>query len=136
MGHYTRHEEFPVFEHRTSSLDANRFNRASLALKRAGGSLRIELPTLRHLDLILQDDAWIVVDRELNDVPLVAWIAFEVNAEQRLHRPVGCRLRLFHAQAGLLLGKVLDDLAGLLDQQLAGEDSERGQVLRFPEGDE
>jgi hypothetical protein len=133
---YTRHEEVPVFEHRPGGLDANRFNRVCLALKRAGGALRFELPTLRHLDLILQEDAWIVVDRDLNDVPLVAWTAFEVDAEQRLHRPVACRLRLFHAQAGLLLNRVLDDLAGLLDQRLADEDPERGRVLRFPEGHE
>ena len=129
---YTRHEEVPVFEHRPSRLDANRFNRACLALKRSGGSLRFALPTLRHLDLILQEDAWIVVDRDLNDVPLVAWTAFEVDPERRLDRPVTCRLRLFHAQAGLLLGRVLDDLAGLLDARLADEDGDRGRVLRFP----
>ncbi|NCF10315.1 MAG: hypothetical protein GWP66_06505 [Gammaproteobacteria bacterium] len=82
MAPYTRHEEVPVFEHRPGGLDANRFNRVCLALKRAGGALRFELPTLRHLDLILQEDAWIVVDRDLNDVPLVAWTAFEVDAEQ------------------------------------------------------
>lgn len=125
-----------MFEHRPTRLDANAFNRASLALKRAGGSLRFALPTLRHLDLILQEDAWIVVDRDLNDVPLVAWTAFEVDAEQRLHRPVACRLRLFHAQAGLLLGKVLADLASLLDARLAEEDPQRGRVLPFPDAGE
>lgn len=133
---YTRHEEVPVFEHRPTRLDANTFNRACLALKRAGGSLRFALPTLRHLDLILQADAWIVVDRDLNDVPLVAWTAFELDPERRLHRPVVCRLRLFHAQAGLLLGKVLDDLAGLLDARLDEDEGERGKVLRFKGGEE
>jgi hypothetical protein len=130
---YTRHDEVPVFEYRPGSLDANRFNRVTLALKHAGQGLRLGLPTLRHLDLILQPDAWIVVDRALNDIPLLAWTEFEVDPEQRLHRPVACRLRLFHAQAGLLLRQVLADLGQLLDDRF-GAGNGGGQVLRFPGG--
>lgn len=131
MHSYTRHDEVPVFEYRPGRLDANRFNRVTLALKHAGQGLRLGLPTLRHLDLILQPDAWIVVDRALNDIPLLAWTEFEVDPEQRLHRPVACRLRLFHAQAGLLLRQVLADLGQLLDDRFGAGDG-GGQVLRFP----
>ena len=135
MSPYTRHDEVPVFERRPVRLDANRFNRVCLALKDAPGAcLRFALPTLRHLDLILQASAWIVVDRDLDDIPLLAWTAFEVDAERRLHRPVVCQLRLFHAQAGLLLGQVLADLADLLDAQRVDGDAERGRVLHFPGG--
>ncbi|MDX1594388.1 MAG: hypothetical protein R3298_09065 [Gammaproteobacteria bacterium] len=133
MRRYTRHDEVPVFERREATLDANRYNRACLVRKHApGGRLRLALPTLRHLDLILQEDAWIVVDRDLGDIPLLAWSGFEVDPEERLHRPVACGLRLYHAQAGLLLGRVLEELAGLLDAWLVEADGDRGRVLDFP----
>jgi hypothetical protein len=133
MPRYTRHEEVPVFETRAAVLDANRFNRVTLTQKRSGESLRLDLPTLRHLDLILQADAWVVVDRGLNDIPLLAWTDFRVDADNRLHRPVHCRVRLFHAQAGLLLRRALADLERLLDERLDADGGERGQVVPFPD---
>jgi len=129
---FTRHEEVPVYEHRATRLAANCFNRVALLLKRSDGELRIALPSLHHLDLILQPEAWIVVDRALNDVPLFAWTDFRVDPEHRLHQPVPCRLRLFHAQAGLLLRRVLDDLEGQLDDRLGAPGDAR--VLPFRGG--
>jgi hypothetical protein len=129
---YTRHEEVPVYEHRRTRIEANCFNRVALVLKRDGGELRLALPTLHHLDLILQADAWIVVDRALNDVPLFAWTAFQVDPEHRLHHPVPCLLRLFHAQGGLLRRRVLDDLERQLDERLGAHGDAR--VLPFRGG--
>lgn len=133
MRRYTRHQEVPVYEHRATSVEANCFNRVALELKRGGQELRLPLPSLHNLDLILQPDAWIVVDRGLNDVPLFAWTDFRVDPEHRLHRPVPCRLRLFHAQAGLLLRRVLDELARQCDARVGAEGDAR--VLPFPGGD-
>ena len=47
---------------------ANYFNQAQTALKRIGEQIRFKIPELNHLDLILQEDAWIVVDRVLDDL--------------------------------------------------------------------
>ncbi len=129
---YTRHDEVPVFEHRDERLEANLYNRVARRLGGEGPQLRLALPSLRHLDIILQVDAWIVVDRALGDIPLLAWTRFREDPQRRLHGPVASRLRLFHAQAGLLKQRVLDDLAGVLDARLDAEGGGRGQLLRFP----
>ena len=57
-----------------------------------------------------------------------------VDPEHRLHRPVACRLRLFHAQAGLLRDRVLDELTGQLDARLEEDAPQRGRVLPFRDG--
>ena len=69
---YRRLDEVPVFEYRDGEIPANHYNHVQVALKRLGADLRFPIPRLRHLDLILQKDAWIIVDRVLNDVPVVA----------------------------------------------------------------
>jgi hypothetical protein len=128
---YTRHDTLPVFEQRTARLPANLYNRVTLNLKPPGGVLRLPLHGLRRLDAILQPDAWIVVDSSLDDVPLLAWSDFRRVPGQRLHGPVACRLRLFHAQAGLLLERVLRELATqVADLRVGG--SGGGRILRFP----
>lgn len=67
MQPYTRHDEVLILNRRPGSIDANYFNRAQTALKRIGHQIRFKIPTLNHLDLIVQEDAWIIVGRVLND---------------------------------------------------------------------
>jgi hypothetical protein len=59
--------------------------------------------------LVLDDHYWMVVDGEMNDLPIAAWTGF--SARSSLHEPVHCRLRQYHAQAGLLV----ESVAALLD---------------------
>lgn len=115
---YTRHQEVPVFEFRDSELDAGRYNRVQLALKRLGGELRLQLPKLKDLDLILQRDAWVVVDTSLADLPIIAWTDLRVEGRTALNEPVPCRLRLYHANAGLLVQRVLAAMDRILARRL------------------
>lgn len=115
---YTRHQEVPVYQYREAVLAARTYNQVRLALTRLRSPLRLALPGLRNLDVILQDDAWIIVDRSLHDMPVVAWTGFAGQHRDNLHRPVLCQVRLFHASAGLILTQSLQLLEELLQERL------------------
>jgi hypothetical protein len=115
---YKRLGEIPVFETRDSELDAIHFNHVQVALKRLGEEIRLQIPRLKHLDLILQKDAWILVDRVLNDVPVAAWTEFEVSHRDNLHQPVNCKLRLYHNLAHMVLEHTIEAMELILGEQL------------------
>ncbi len=131
---YRRHDEVPAYECRRAEVDARQFNRARIALNRLGKILRLPIPGLRHLDLLIQADAWIVVDRVLNDVPVVAWCAFEDDGRDALHAPVPCTLKSFHAHADEILERVLAAMETLLGESLLADlPADDSRVLRFPD---
>ncbi len=66
---YNRHNEVTALDSKPGTVDAHYFNVAQTALKHIPGPIRFKIPTLNHLDLILQEDAWIIVDRVLHDMP-------------------------------------------------------------------
>jgi hypothetical protein len=103
---------------------AENFNRVRLALSRLENPLRVALPGLRTLDFMLEDEVWAVVDRDLNDIPVLAWTDFEHRSA--LHLPVRCILRYYHAHADVILDKALlrldEILAARLANRLTGSD--------------
>lgn len=115
---YTRLQDIPVFEHRATHIDAGHFNHVQLAMKKLGDSIRFPIPKLKHLDLILEKDAWIIVDHVLNDIPVAAWTAFETRHRDNLHQPIPCRLQIYHANADLILARTLEAMEMLLGEQL------------------
>jgi hypothetical protein len=93
----------------------------------------MSIPRLKTLDLILQRDAWIVVDRAYNDLPIAAWTHFDLRRREGLHSPVHCQIRLFHANGGMILRRVLEAMELLLGEQL--EDDDTHSVIDFPKKD-
>lgn len=133
---YTRHNEVPVLEQRDYRLDAAYFNHVQYALNHLGDQIRLPIPKLKHLDLILQKDAWVIVDRVLNDVPVAAWTGFQTSHRDSLHEPINCVLRTYHANAGLITDRTLEAMELLLGERLADNiDSLGGKVLTFPAKD-
>ncbi|WP_018993503.1 MULTISPECIES: hypothetical protein [unclassified Thioalkalivibrio] len=131
---YSRHTEIPTLDTRPGwQVEARYYNQVALALRRLGPEIRLPLPILKHLDLILQPDAWVVVDRVLNDMPVVAWTAFRAAHRHNLHRPVACELRLYHSMAPMVTNRALNCMADRLTAALAQEDQRipRGQVVAF-----
>jgi hypothetical protein len=129
---YTRHDEVLILNRRPGDVDASYFNQAQTALKRIGQQIRFKIPTLNHLDLIVQEDAWIVVDRVLNDIPVVAWTDFQTEGRDNLHRPVACEIRLYHFAARMILKTTLDSMEDILGQSLAEKyNDENEKVLPF-----
>ncbi len=130
---YTRLNDIPILELRDSSIDALHFNHVQVALKRINNSLRYTIPKLRHLDLILEKEAWIIVDRALNDIAVAAWTDFAVEHRENLHQPIPCKLRLYHANAGIILDRTLDAMELLLGEQLSEHESDNNcSLIQFP----
>jgi len=132
---YERHIEVPPLQVRAQwYLDARHFNRVRAALRQLGPELRLSPPGLKHLDLILQRDAWVVVDRVLNDMPVVAWMEFRASGRTSLHEPIPCELRFFHAYAGMIMNRTLDAMERSLAAELAAcaTRNHGRRILPFP----
>lgn len=118
---YTRHQEVPVYQYREGVVTARVYNQIRLAVSRLHSPVRMALPGLKNLDVILQDDAWIIVDRNLHDVPVIAWTGFDTKQRDNLHRPLLCQIRLFHVSAGLILSPGLKAIEMLAQKAVRKE---------------
>lgn len=129
---YTRHNEIQSLEHRDDQVSALYYNHVLTALKRVNNELRFEIPKLKHLDLILEKDAWVVVDRVLNDYPIVAWTNFEVEKRDSLHEPVKCEVRFFHYAGHMIMNRTLEAMELMLGEELSDDlPDEIPDVLSF-----
>jgi hypothetical protein len=108
-------------------IDASCYNVVRLALNRVARPLRIELPGHRGLEAVLDDFCWLVVDGLHDDLPILAWTGFE-NRRSGLHEAVPCRLKLYHLQAGLVMGTALDSLEQAVKQLLMSGSNASGEV--------
>lgn len=115
---YKRLDDVPVFESYPTEVSALHFNHVQYALNHLGDSIRLQIPKMKHLDLILEKKAWIIVDRVLNDVPIAAWTDFETVHRENLHEPIRCRQKLYHQHAPLILNHTIEAMELLLGEQL------------------
>ena len=90
-------------------IEAPDFNRIRLILGHSPKPLRLSLPHHRGLEVILDHDAWLVVDSLKGDEPVLAWTAFK-RPHSALHEPVNCEVHLYHMHAGLIMGSALEAL--------------------------
>ena len=116
---YNRQNEVPVLTDRPGQVEANHYNHVQTAIKRLGPELRFRIPKLKHLDLILQKNAWIVVDRALSDYPILCWTDFKTEHRENLHEPLVCEVRIFHFAATMILKKTMNAMEMLLGEELA-----------------
>ncbi len=103
----TRIEDMPVYAERRVDIDAALYNLWRRARLHLNMPLRIELPTLRQLALIIEEDCWVVVDQTHYDLPILAWVDFQDTGRTTLHTPVNCTLNYYHYMASSLREKVL-----------------------------
>ena len=115
---YTRHDEIPRLSSSPGEVSANYYNHVQKALNRLGDQIRLRIPKLKHLDLIIQKDAWIIVDIVLNDVPIAAWTQFEIKGRSSLHEPIQCEVRTFHYAASMILDRTLEAMELMLGEAL------------------
>ncbi|MCG6970761.1 MAG: hypothetical protein LJE85_13430 [Gammaproteobacteria bacterium] len=115
----SRLHDVPILKTTPTCIEAMYYNRVRIALSRIDNPLRIELINLRGLDIVIDDEVWVCVDRTLNDLPIFAWTDFEYNARQNLFEPIACRLRFYHNHADLICGTVLDLINRNLDARLS-----------------
>ena len=116
---YNRHNEVPPLSVRDAKVDANAYSHVLVALKQLGKQVRFRIPRLKHLDLILQKDAWVVVDRALYDYPIITWTDFELQGRENVTDPIQCKIRYFHANATMIKSRTLEAMEMLLSEELA-----------------
>ncbi|MDH5178551.1 MAG: hypothetical protein OEZ39_15850 [Gammaproteobacteria bacterium] len=114
----SRLRSFPVYETRITSIDSKYYNPVRLALSRLANPLRIKLPSLHTLDVLLDNETWIVVDRSTGDKPMLAWLDFDYASRLSLHKPIICRINHYHTQSAIIVDKVLELLRSTLRSKL------------------
>ncbi len=122
----SRLDDIPALRSVPYAMEARLYNQVRLALRRLDNPLRVLLKGLRSLDFLLEDEAWAVVDRSLNDVPVLAWRDFA--RRQDLHSPIPCRLHYYHAHADVILHKALAALESALAERLAAGRTSPGRT--------
>lgn len=128
----TRLDNIPVYDTRECMIRVQDYNLVRIALKRLGSPIRIEIPNLRTLDFILEDDLWVIVDRSLNDVPVIAWLDFKDKDRESLHEDFPCERRTYHTHAMIIIDKALEALQLLLGEMLdEKKEEESASVLQF-----
>lgn len=120
----SRLEDLPTFETRQATVKAHHYNLVQIALNRLGSPHRLSLPKLRTLDLHLEKEAWIVVDKSLNDIPVIAWTDFSATNRLSLHEEIPCIMRIYHSHAAILIEKIMEAMALLIGEQLEQPDTE------------
>lgn len=110
--------DLPRYSSADYELDAALYNRVTIALRRLGSPLRFPLALLRHLDMILDEQTWIVVDSSLNDIPIMAWLDFQADHRSALHTPIPCKFYTYHCHAELIRPQVLETIADELSSRI------------------
>lgn len=115
----TRITDMPVYASREDEIDASLYNLWRRARLHLALPLRIELPQLKQMALILEEDCWVMVDQNQYDLPVMAWIEFQDRGRSCLHTPVACRLNYYHHLASRLREKVLALMTEALEERIA-----------------
>ena len=114
----SRLENLPAFEIRKTNVKAIHYNLVQVGLKRLSSPMRFALPGQSVLDLHLEKEAWIVVDKSLNDSPIIAWTDFATRSRNNLHEDIPCTLKTYHSHAGDLVEKIMEAMTLLIGEQL------------------
>lgn len=103
----SRIDEVPKLKTQPAVVDGRRYNQVALGLRRLKGPLRLPLAGLRGMDLLVDKEAWVCVDRTLYDLPVIAWTDFRPATRRAIHEVVPCLLHYYHINAELITESVL-----------------------------
>ncbi len=110
----SRIQGIPVFAERPDRVPARLYNLWRRVRMRVPGPIHLTLPDLKEMELILERDAWVVVDHNRGEVPVLAWVDFRIPPIRSLHEPVECTLNYYHFMASGLRARVLERLEDAL----------------------
>ncbi len=103
----TRIDTMPVYAARLDQLDAGLYNLWRRVKLHRPMPLRIELPELKSMALIVEQECWVLVDPRQYDLPILAWVKFQDQGRSSLHTPVPCTLNYYHYMASRWRSRVL-----------------------------
>lgn len=114
----SRFGKLPIIKAATYSVNAAYYNRIRIALLRLEKPIRIELVNLGSLDMLLDDTEWLCVDKNLGDLPTVAWTDFKTGMRNSLNEPVTCQIRHYNDHADLVCETALYSVYRYLEKEL------------------
>ena len=128
-----RLDNIPVYEYKKGLIEAHYYNQVQIALKRLDDQIRLAIPGLKHLDLVIDEEAWIIIDRVHAEVPIAAWTDFKTQNRSSLNEDIPCTIRTYHQAADLILQRTLDSMEMLISEELIKKYSDDGdKILNFP----
>lgn len=116
----TRIHDMPVYSTRADEITASLYNLWRRTRLHLTLPIRIELPQLKQMALILEEDSWVLVDQCQFDLPVIAWLDLQDSGRSSLHTPVNCTVNYYHHLAERIHDKVLTLMASALEQRLHG----------------
>lgn len=102
----TRIDDMQAYETHTVNVDAVLYNQWRRVHLHMDLPARLTLPALKSMELILEDDCWVLVDSSHYDLPMIAWLNFQDTGRNSLHAPVECTLKYYHYLASQFYEKV------------------------------
>ncbi len=85
---------------------------------RLGTPIHLCLRDLKEMELVLEHDAWVIIDHNRHEVPVLAWTHFSPPRDRGIHEPVPCKLNYYHFLASSLRAPALDYLLTGLEKRL------------------
>jgi len=113
-----RLHDIPVYSTLETQVPAEYYNRIKLTTLRLGGAVRFGLKGFQYVDVIIDNDSWVCVDTSLDDLPMVAWVDFNVRGRDNLYQPITCTLNYYHYMSGLIARDALPNIDAHLLCQL------------------
>ena len=117
-----RLDDLPIYEQQITEVDAALYNRVQLLKSRRKLPIRFPLEGLRDISLILEYENWIVVDESMGDLPVMAWLDFDIKRRDNLHMPIKCKFNSYHAHAEKIVDQVLKRMTEHLSLMLSNND--------------
>ncbi len=128
----SRIEDAPKLRTISTEIEGSRFNQVRLGLIRLGNPIRMKLPGLRGMDVIIDNRAWVCVDRTLYDLPVLAWTDFKSNQRSGINDPVRSQLHYYHIHADLITETVLATIVSVLAERMGKKyPAQTSSVINF-----
>lgn len=97
----------------STSVPAEYYNVIRLSQLREGAPVELLLGG-RGLHVYLDREAWLVTDRNLGEIPVLAWTGLSPARRDGIHRATPCQLIYYHAYAAVVIRTVLPDVVARL----------------------
>lgn len=114
----SRLSEVSVYSMRETHVPAVNYNHVMLTLLRLNDTVRFSLPGFQHIDVIIDRDSWVCVDTSLDEMPMVAWLNFDVKGRDNLFQPIRCTLNYYHFMSSVIAQNALEHIDDQLRCQL------------------
>jgi len=95
-------DDLPAYSSAATRIKADEYNAVRLALRRLSDNLHIAIRGHEHLEIIIDNDSWVVIDHNQNDYPIAAWTDFETEG-RGLHEAMRCQLHYYHFGAAVVV---------------------------------